>query len=475
MTHLLRRVLPGQTLGALAVRRFGSNGPMYSSSSSPSSSTSKQSTRRAATSAVEAVGRRIGADCVSSVDVYRGDPSCCMQSVSFSDNVLTVHWAQGDEDMSFDPTWLRLAAEDCFHSTTQRLINPQDLVHFPSELATVLHEKETNRLVLSFRGENNPVHVSGEFLKQHGHRTKRSDRAVFNAKKSNATTKESCVVLSYPALCESEAKVHQLMKGLCEDGVAVVTGVPDSDHMVGTVAELMSPPIDTLYGKFFNVRSEPNPINIAYTGEKLRYHMDLAYYDSPPGIQMLHCRKFSDSVEGGESTFLDAHAAAEILRERYPEHFATLTKIPAKFQKDHLERETPAQFFFERPHIITSSDGEEILSVFWSPPFEGMVNADVADIVPYYEAYRAFADIIDAEETSEKHGKRFRLDQGELVIFNNRRFLHGRTAFSLNGGERHLEGCYISLDGFMNQFRKIDLLHGEVGYAPPKMGWGDEC
>lgn len=51
---------------------------------------------------------------------------------------------------------------------------------------------------------------------------------------------------------------------------------------------------------------------------RCRAVQDLAYYESPPGVQMLHCLRFDDSVEGGESTFMDAHAAAERLRQVRP-------------------------------------------------------------------------------------------------------------------------------------------------------------
>jgi gamma-butyrobetaine dioxygenase len=39
----------------------------------------------------------------------------------------------------------------------------------------------------------------------------------------------------------------------------------------------------------FEVRSVPNPINVAYSTIHLDFHMDLVYYESPPGIQFLHC------------------------------------------------------------------------------------------------------------------------------------------------------------------------------------------
>ena len=38
----------------------------------------------------------------------------------------------------------------------------------------------------------------------------------------------------------------------------------------------------------FDVRVMPNPINAAYTSAQLQFHMDLMYYEAPPGIQLLH-------------------------------------------------------------------------------------------------------------------------------------------------------------------------------------------
>jgi hypothetical protein len=70
----------------------------------------------------------------------------------------------------------------------------------------------------------------------------------------------------------------------------------------------------------------------------LEPHMDLAYYESPPGIQLLNCMAFPSTVKGGESTFFDTFVLAELLRERDPESFATLLRVPATFQKSHADR-----------------------------------------------------------------------------------------------------------------------------------------
>ena len=39
----------------------------------------------------------------------------------------------------------------------------------------------------------------------------------------------------------------------------------------------------------FYVEAKEDAINVAYTSDALELHMDLVYYQSPPGLQLLHC------------------------------------------------------------------------------------------------------------------------------------------------------------------------------------------
>ena len=48
--------------------------------------------------------------------------------------------------------------------------------------------------------------------------------------------------------------------------------------------------------------------------------------------------RFDDSAEGGENMFLDVFHSVAQLRKHYPQHFDTLTRVPATFQKIHFER-----------------------------------------------------------------------------------------------------------------------------------------
>lgn len=62
----------------------------------------------------------------------------------------------------------------------------------------------------------------------------------------------------------------------------------------------------------------------------------------------------------------------------------------------------------------------------------------------------------------------FRLQEGEAVVFNQRRMLHGRRAFTDEvSSTRHLQGCYVCIDEFINAYRvakrKLEGAEGMVG------------
>lgn len=216
----------------------------------------------------------------------------------------------------------------------------------------------------------------------------------------------------------------------------------------------------TIYGSTFDVRTEPNPINIAYTNLPLVLHQDLVYYESPPGLQLLHCLEFGEDVVGGEHVLLDAFYVAELLRVEQPDAFEALCQIPARFQKIHAERASPAKMTYDRPHITVNDDGV-ISQVTWSPPFEGPLAHTHGPVAErYYSAYAAFAALVERE--IPQHQAVIPLAPGDVVTFNNRRMLHGRNGFTCAGpvARRHLRGAYCNIDEFKNRHA---VLYDEFG------------
>ena len=50
---------------------------------------------------------------------------------------------------------------------------------------------------------------------------------------------------------------------------------------------------------------------------------------------------------------------------------------------------------------------------------------------------------------------KFLLGDGDLMMFDNRRLLHGRTGYDPQEGLRHLQGCYIDIDSIRSLYRVL--------------------
>jgi gamma-butyrobetaine dioxygenase len=203
---------------------------------------------------------------------------------------------------------------------------------------------------------------------------------------------------------------------------------------------------------------------------------------------------------GGESTFLDGFLAAEELRRRDPDAFAVLTRVPATFQKVHYARDAPVHIVAQAPHIrvapgggITATGQQQqpklepaVTAVTWAPPFEGRLRVPPEDVGAYYRAYGAFAELLRELEADGRHWVQFRLAPGEIVVFNNRRVLHGRRRFhseqrSVDGAGqaiagaappsalRSLQGCYVAADHWLSRLLTLRArLGGGSGAAPAR-------
>lgn len=292
----------------------------------------------------------------------------------------------------------------------------------------------------------------------------------------------------YSTVLQNEKQLYFALQAINNYGLIILTNSSTKENtVIDAATRLAYAPMRTLYGLTWDVAVTPQPINIAYAPGPLDFHVDLVYYESPPGLQLLHCRVFDSNVIGGESTFIDGFYAAEVLRKRNPEAFRNLTRLPATFEKIHYNRPEPAHMRTTRPHITvrhsparsltTSSlsntkDDDIVTGIFWAPPFEGPLILHPDDVQAYYSAYGAFANVLADIEKDGKMLIQYRSEPGEIVVFNNRRILHGRRNFSTPvtlpssssssrsaeeiGGRRVLQGCYINADDWKSRLSYLN-------------------
>jgi len=238
---------------------------------------------------------------------------------------------------------------------------------------------------------------------------------------------------------EDSAQRGIWLRRLARDGIAFLTGVPCVEGSVLSTCALMGQVPHTNYGLLFDVRALPSPENLAFTDLGLGLHTDNPYRDPVPGFQALHV--LSASPDGGDSLFADGLALAEHLRRSDADAFDVLTRTPVNFHY----RSSDADLFSVKPMIEIGVDGQ-IRAVHYNNRSIAPLRESASDTEAFYRAYRAFAALMREPRFQLTR----RLGDGELVAFDNRRILHGRTGFTSQRYPRHLQGCYMTRDSVLS-------------------------
>ena len=203
---------------------------------------------------------------------------------------------------------------------------------------------------------------------------------------------------------------------------------------------------ETNYGRLFDVRIEPQPGNLAYTDQALDLHADNPYRDPVPTLQLLHAITI-DEGGGGETLFVDGFAHAEALRREAPGAFEVLAGTPVRFAFGTAAGE---RWSHTAPVLSLGARGA-VETVRLNHRSLDLEAGDAAATDAWYDAYLAYYRRLHAPEAA--HGRR--LAPGEVVIFDNRRLLHGRRGLA-SGSPRWLRGCYADADGLAATLARLD-------------------
>ena len=190
------------------------------------------------------------------------------------------------------------------------------------------------------------------------------------------------------------------------------------------------------FGWVFDVRTEPDPSDLAYTSIGLLAHTDLPYRKEPPGIQLLHC--IANDAPGGDSTLVDGLAAAQVMRLEVPELFRAMADTEVEFRYD-MGTDTVVDTgpVFEHDHL------GRLRRIRFNTKLDVPLPRAHVELDAWYAGRRWLTRWLN----DPAHRVTFRLQPGDVMLMDNRRVLHGRTAFDPTRGHRHLQGCYIGHDG----------------------------
>ena len=200
----------------------------------------------------------------------------------------------------------------------------------------------------------------------------------------------------------------------------------------------------TNFGEYFNVKSKPDPNDLAYTSLALAPHTDNPYRNPVPCIQLLHC--IESKVSGGLSSLVDGYTVTEELRSKFPEFYNILTEVKVRFR--FVDKEVILENISP---LIELNDDKSFKQVRFSPRLDYVPILDKEKLDLYYQARKKLSEMYN----SEKYRIEFKLEPKDLIMMDNHRLLHGRTSYETKEGERFLQGCYIDFDSTEGKLRHL--------------------
>ena len=371
-----------------------------------------------------------------------------ISKIEKNSSYLKVIWNDGEES-KFNYLWLRDNCPSAHDKDSRhRMFN---ILNVPQDINPKKYDvNEEGKLEIEWSEGGHISYFDQKWLRDNCYTIKNKKKYVSPYQLWDCSLEKDLqsVRINHDDIISSDQGLIKWLELLHFKGIAIVTNAPTEKKSAFPVLNRISHTRETFFKTPFEVINIPKPNNSAYTAHALRNHMDLPWFELPPGYQFLHCL-INDS-EGGNSSAIDGFAVAEYLRNNEKETFQILSTIPLKFRdKDYTQQSHRS---FHAPAISLTKDNDFHDIRFSVATMDALdCHPDVMDKV--YKAHHRFGNLLH----DKKFQINFRLEPGDIFSFNNRRVLHGRTEFDPNSGHRHLQGYYMDRDeiiGRLNYLKK---------------------
>jgi len=241
-----------------------------------------------------------------------------------------------------------------------------------------------------------------------------------------------------------QKKMYEALINFYKFGFVIFKKVPTENDFLVKFANSIGSVRRTNFGEFFNVKSKPNPNDLAYTSLPLAPHTDNPYRNPVPCIQILHC--IENEVKGGYSTLVDGYTVTEELKKDYPDFYKILTEIKVRYQ--FIDKDI---FLENWAEMIQLDEEGNFKQVRFSPRLDFVPLLEKEKLELYYSARNKISELYN----SDKFRIEFKLAPGDLLMMDNHRLLHGRTEYNANEGNRFLQGCYIDYDSTEGKLKHL--------------------
>ena len=381
------------------------------------------------------------------IDLPTPITALCIES---SGRILRAKWENGEEHC-YHSIWLR---DNGLDSTTrdkgngQKRITLQDIdsdIRIHCADIEDAADSPGNKITIQFRNSQEKTWFHSDWLRAHYYDQPKSPGLFEDHIETWETLDTDSVTDDYQSVVNSEARLLNWLDTVNRYGFAMLSGLPPQSGAILKVVDLFGYIRETNYGKYFEVRSEPNPVNLAFTSDGLQLHTDNPYRDPVPTLQLLAC--LENESDGGDSVICDGFHAAKTLKNQHPQDFELLSKYSARF---NYRGSTSVHLSAKRPMLECNSQGQLTTLRFNNRSCDALMDIPFDEMEAYYAAYRRLSNLIDSPQGNIQ----FRLKANQLFIVDNTRVLHGRTGFE-SAGKRWLQGAYADKDSLQSKLSTL--------------------
>jgi len=367
-----------------------------------------------------------------------------ISKVSKNGSALNVEWNDG-EISSFNFLWLRdncpTAHDKDSNHRMFNLLEVSENFH-----ASEFKINSEGKLEIKWSEGSHTSYYDPKWLRENCYTLKNKQKYVspYHLWNSSFQKDLGSINIEHNEIMSSEKGLIKWLELLHQKGIAIVKNTPTEKESAFPVLNRISHTRETFFKTPFEVINITKPNNSAYTAHGLRNHIDLPWFENPPGYQFLHC--LINASKGGDSSAVDGFAVADYMRKNEKEIFETLVSVPLKFRDKDYTQKLHRSFYAPAISLTKDDDFNDIRF--------SVATMDVLDCHPdvmekIYKAHHRFGNLLH----DDKFVVKFRLEPGDIFCFNNRRVLHGRTEFDPNSGHRHLQGYYMDRDEIIGRLK----------------------
>jgi gamma-butyrobetaine dioxygenase len=377
-------------------------------------------------------------------DASMGDPAREMSAVRIEPDALSIEWADG-HCSRFPAVWLR-------HAPGFPNARPPVREHgrFPRRRYRIKSAIESPAGELEVLWEPDQVEARYPLNWLRSHCPSDKER---QARRRPLALWDRGVGSRLPEIGDidfqsrDEARLD-LFRKVLDYGFCLVRDVPLRDGEVQRVSELFGIVPSSPYSDdprlrgVDRIRFDPARNTGGFTAHALLPHTDSCWRQSVNGMTLMHCLEAHPG--GGESLLVDGFQVANRLRETAPEAFDLLSNVPLPFAAPVSSQD---EWRAMGRVIHCDADGEVMGIRYNGNSIHGL---DLPEhlLRPACESLERFEEILYDPELCF----RMMLRPGDLLVMDNQRVLHGRTAFNPSDGARHMQSCIVDRDLFHNRF-----------------------